>query len=158
LWKMFRQNLGLSGGRPTFGKFSYAEKFEYWAFVWGTLVMAISGFLLWFDNFSLRHFPKWVTDAATAIHYYEAILASLAILLWHFYMVIFDPEVYPMDRAWLTGKVPADHLRHTRPAYYWQLVSEQNPQPRNDEPQPAQNTEDHPAPVPAAQGANSGSH
>jgi hypothetical protein len=73
--------------------------------------------MLWFENWSLRHFPKWVTDAATALHWYEAILATLAILVWHFYLVIFDPEVYPMEKAWVTGQVPADHLRVARPAY-----------------------------------------
>jgi cytochrome b subunit of formate dehydrogenase len=85
--------------------------------MWGTVVMTVSGFLLWFNNFTLRHFPKWVSDAATAVHYYEALLATFSILLWHFYMVIFDPLVYPMDTAWLNGKVPADHYRHSRPAY-----------------------------------------
>ena len=118
LGDMFLYNLGLSKAPPTFGKFSYVEKIEYIAFLWGTAVMAASGFLLWFNSLVLRHFPKWVLDAATALHFYEAILATLAILIWHLYTVIFDPDVYPMDRAWLTGKTSADHLRHTRPAYY----------------------------------------
>lgn len=116
-------NLGLSRTAPAFGAFSYAEKMEYWAFLWGSVVMAASGFILWFNNFALRHFPKWVTDAATALHFYEAILATFSILIWHMYMVVFDPDVYPMDRAWLTGKASADHLRHTRPAYYAELVN-----------------------------------
>jgi len=110
-------NLGLSKMEPRFKKFNYAEKMEYWAFMWGTFIMGLSGFLLWFNNFTLRHFPKWVTDAATAVHWYEAILATFSILIWHFYMVIFDPMVYPMDTAWLNGKVPADHYRHSRPEY-----------------------------------------
>ncbi|HEY6944922.1 MAG TPA: cytochrome b/b6 domain-containing protein [Candidatus Acidoferrum sp.] len=114
---VFRYNLGMSKEEPQFGKFNYAEKLEYWAFLWGTAVMAISGFLLWFNNFALRHFPKWITDAATAVHWYEALLATFSILLWHFYMVIFDPLVYPMDTAWLDGKIPAGHYRHSRPAY-----------------------------------------
>jgi len=118
---VFLYNLGMSEKEPKFAKFNYAEKMEYLAFMWGTLVMAVSGFLLWFDNFALRHFPKWVTDAATAIHWYEALLATFAILIWHFYLVIFDPMVYPMDTAWLDGKISADHYRHTRPAYYRQL-------------------------------------
>ena len=96
---------------------NYAEKMEYWAFFWGTLVMAASGFLLWFESVSLRVLPTWVIDAATAVHWYEAILATLAILVWHFYMVIFDPDVYPMDHEWLTGRASADHLRAQRPAY-----------------------------------------
>jgi len=116
-----RYNLGLSNLEPKFAKFSYAEKLEYWAFLWGTFLMALSGFLLWFNNFTLRHFPKWITDAATAVHWYEALLATFAILIWHFYLVIFDPMVYPMDTAWLDGKIPADHYRHRRPAYYRQL-------------------------------------
>jgi formate dehydrogenase gamma subunit len=117
LISVVRYNLGWSKEEPQFGKFNYAEKMEYWAFLWGTAVMAISGFLLWFNNFALRHFPKWITDAATAVHWYEALLATFSILLWHFYMVIFDPLVYPMDTAWLDGKIPADHYRHSRPGY-----------------------------------------
>jgi formate dehydrogenase gamma subunit len=121
---VFLYNLGLSQKEPKFSKFNYAEKMEYWAFMWGTVVMALSGFLLWFNNFTMRHFPKWISDAATAIHWYEALLATFSILIWHFYLVIFDPMVYPMDTAWLDGKISADHYRHTRPAYYRQLVKE----------------------------------
>lgn len=121
---VFLYNLGLSQKEPKFLKFNYAEKMEYWAFMWGTFVMGASGFLLWFNNFTLRHFPKWVTDAATAVHWYEALLATFAILIWHFYLVIFDPAVYPMDTAWIDGKIPADHYRHTRPAYYRALARE----------------------------------
>jgi len=117
LFAVFRYNLGRRKEAPTFAKFNYAEKMEYWAFLWGTGVMALSGFLLWFNNFALRHFPKWITDAATAIHWYEALLATFSILLWHFYFVIFDPVVYPMDLAWLHGKVPAEHYEHARPEY-----------------------------------------
>lgn len=127
LWRAIRYNVGTSTDPPQFGKFSYAEKIEYWAFLWGTLVMTASGFLLWFNNFTLRHFPSWVADAATAIHYYEAILAGLSILVWHFYLVIFDPNVYPMERSWLTGRISAEHLKRMRPAYYTELVREQPP-------------------------------
>jgi len=93
LMQVFSYNLGLTKVEPRFAKFNYAEKMEYWAFMWGTLVMAISGFLLWFNNLTLRYLPKWVSDAATAVHYYEALLATFAILIWHSYMVIFDPLV-----------------------------------------------------------------
>lgn len=123
---LYRYNLGFSDTRPTFGKFSYVEKIEYLAFMWGTMVMALTGFLLWFNNLTLRYFPKWVADAATALHFYEAILATFSILIWHFYTVIFDPDVYPMDRSWLTGKASADHLRHTRPAYYSALRKQED--------------------------------
>ena len=82
----------------------YAEKMEYLAVVWGTVVMAITGFMLWFENVTLAWLPKVATDVATVIHFYEAVLATLAIVVWHFYLVIFDPVVYPMDPAWLTGR------------------------------------------------------
>jgi formate dehydrogenase gamma subunit len=118
LLRVLSYNLGLTKVEPSFAKFNYAEKMEYWAFMWGTVVMTVSGGLLWFNNFTLRHFPKWISDAATAVHYYEALLATFSILIWHFYMVIFDPLVYPMDTAWINGKVPADHYRHARPVYY----------------------------------------
>jgi formate dehydrogenase gamma subunit len=129
---VFRYNLGLTDQAPTFGKFNYAEKMEYRAFLWGAVVMTLTGFLLWFNNFTLRHFPKWVSDASTAVHFYEAILATFSILIWHFYMVVFDPDVYPMDLAWITGKVPAEHYRHTRPGYLRELERENQPPVSSD--------------------------
>jgi len=136
-WAIVRYNLGLAKQRPYFRKFNYAEKIEYVAFFWGMGVMALSGFLLWFNSFTLRHFPKWVADAATAVHFYEAILAALSILVWHLYMTIFDPDVYPMDRSWLTGKTSAEHLRHTRPAYYLTLLRKQPAESSTAPPAPA---------------------
>ena len=125
--QMIKFNLGMAKTPPRFGAFSYAEKMEYWAYWWGTVVMAVTGILLWAENWSLRYLPKWVMDAATAAHWYEAILATLSILVWHWYLVIFDPDVYPMEMAWLNGKASGDHLRETRPDYYWDLVSRENP-------------------------------
>jgi formate dehydrogenase gamma subunit len=121
LFGVLLYNLGARKEEPRFTKFNYAEKLEYWAFLWGTAVMGLSGFFLWFNNFALRHFPKWITDAATAVHWYEALLATFSILLWHFYMVIFDPLVYPMDTAWLDGRTSADHYRDSRPEYFQSL-------------------------------------
>jgi cytochrome b subunit of formate dehydrogenase len=97
-------------------KFGYVEKVEYWAFLWGTVVMAVTGFVLWFENTALRYLPKWATDVATTIHFYEAILATAAIVVWHFYWVIFDPDVYPMDASWWNGRAPAARvLERTAP-------------------------------------------
>ncbi|HBL27152.1 MAG TPA: cytochrome B, partial [Acidobacteria bacterium] len=107
-WHEFRERmrwyLGLRKDMPLSGPLGYPEKAEYLALIWGLVVMAVTGFLLWFENVTLAWAPKWVADVATTIHFYEAVLASLAILVWHFYFVIFDPLVYPMDTAWLTGK------------------------------------------------------
>jgi cytochrome b subunit of formate dehydrogenase len=97
-------NLGLRKEKPVISSHSYIEKAEYWAVVWGTVIMAITGALLWFATWTMTWAPKWVLDLATSIHFYEAVLAAAAILIWHIYYVILDPDVYPMDPAWLTGK------------------------------------------------------
>jgi len=95
--------------------FNYAEKAEYLAFMWGSVVMAVTGFALWFSNLTLEYLPGWVPDVATAVHFYEAILASLAILVWHFYWVIFDPDVYPMDWTWWDGHPPNQRVLERLP-------------------------------------------
>lgn len=114
LRERLRWFFGRRSGMPHAGPLGYAEKAEYLALMWGIAVMAVTGFLLWFESFTLQHFPKWVADVSTVIHFYEAVLASLAILVWHFYFVIFDPLVYPMDTAWLTGReAPGRTLERT---------------------------------------------
>ena len=90
--------------------FNYAEKAEYLAFMWGSVVMTVTGFALWFANLTLEYLPGWVPDVATAVHFYEAILASLAIVVWHFYWVIFDPDVLS-DGLDLVGRAPAESTR-----------------------------------------------
>ena len=104
-------NLGYRRRMPSCPRFNYAEKAEYWALVWGTVVMAITGIVLWAHNFVLKYFSTSWIDVATAIHYYEALLATLAIVVWHFYAVIFDPDVYPLKWTFLTGQAPAHEVR-----------------------------------------------
>ncbi|HXM39926.1 MAG TPA: cytochrome b/b6 domain-containing protein [Bryobacteraceae bacterium] len=108
----FSYNVGLRSAPPGRSAHSYIEKAEYWAVVWGAIVMIVTGLMLWGNNLMLALFPKTWLDVATSVHFYEAVLATLAIVVWHFYAVIFDPEVYPMDTAWLTGvsvKEPDPH-------------------------------------------------
>jgi cytochrome b subunit of formate dehydrogenase len=107
-----RYYLGLSKERPKFGRFSYAEKAEYWALVWGTALMAVTGVMMWAKVWVGDLLARWWVDVATAIHFYEAILATLAIVVWHLYQVFFDPDVYPMNWAWWDGKMPVEHYRH----------------------------------------------
>jgi len=99
-----RWYLGMRPDPPHVPRLGYPEKMEYLALMWGIVVMSVTGFLLWFENWTLANLPGWTADIATAIHWYEAILAKLAIVVWHFYFVIFDPVVYPMDMAWLRGR------------------------------------------------------
>jgi len=97
-------NLHIRKSPPTHsGFYRYPEKIEYWSLVWGSILMIVTGSALVFKFVTLKFFPLWVCDLANLAHYYEAILACLAIVIWHFYAVIFDPDVYPMNRAWWSG-------------------------------------------------------
>ena len=113
--QMIRYNLGRSNERPRFGRFSFGEKFEYWALVWGMIIMTATGSMLWFDDYVVKVLPKIALDVMLVIHYYEAWLATISILIWHLYATVFNPGIYPMNPSWLTGKMPADQHKHEHP-------------------------------------------
>ena len=104
-------NLGFSKEPLPARRFNYIEKAEYWALVWGSLVMIITGVMLIFTEAVLHFLPKVWLDLAQVIHLYEAVLATLAIIVWHFYWVIFDPAEYPFNTAWIIGN-KAPHKPH----------------------------------------------
>jgi len=110
-WGTMLYYLGLRKEKPKFGRFSYAEKAEYWALVWGTAIMALTGVMMWAKVWVGNLLARWWVDVATSIHFYEAILATLAIVVWHLYQVFFDPDSYPMNWAWWNGKMPLKHYR-----------------------------------------------
>lgn len=115
-WDMVTFNLGLRSHQPRFHRFTYVEKLEYWAVIWGTAVMAGTGFMMWFQTGVLKRWPLLVIDLASVVHYYEAWLATLAIIVWHFYSVIFRPDVYPMSLVWLTGTLTGEQMAQDHPA------------------------------------------
>ena len=108
-------NLGLSSEKPKLDRFCYVEKTEYWALVWGTIIMTVTGIVMWFDNTFIGLFTKLGWDIASTIHYYEAWLAFLAIIVWHFYFVIFNPDVYPMSLAWIKGTISEEEMVEEHP-------------------------------------------
>ena len=109
VWRTMAHYLGFGTEKPGFARFNYAEKAEYWALVWGLFVMASTGIMLWAKVFFGNLLPRWWLDVATAIHFYEAVLATLAIVVWHFYQVFLEPNVYPMNWAWWDGKMSFEH-------------------------------------------------
>ncbi|HTL68873.1 MAG TPA: cytochrome c3 family protein [Lacunisphaera sp.] len=113
--KVLKYNLGLAPDKPAFGRFSYIEKAEYWAMAWGTGLMTLTGAILWFDNTSMGYITKLGFDIARLVHFYEAVLATLAIIVWHFYFVIFNPDIYPMNLAWLTGRMSEGEMMEEHP-------------------------------------------
>jgi cytochrome b subunit of formate dehydrogenase len=111
----FRYYLGYSDQRPLFRRFTYAEKAEYWALVWGMFVMGSTGLMVWFRVGVGERVPGWWIDVALTIHWYEAVLATLAIIVWHLYGVMFDPDAYPMNWAWYDGKMSVESYEHEHP-------------------------------------------
>jgi predicted CXXCH cytochrome family protein len=115
MWTNALYLLGVSKNRPRFDRFGYIEKAEYWALVWGLGVMVVTGIFLGFNNFFIGQFTKLGWDISRTIHYYEALLATLAIVVWHFYYVIFNPSIYPMNTAWITGKISEEEMAEDHP-------------------------------------------
>ncbi|CUS78001.1 formate dehydrogenase, gamma subunit [Candidatus Kryptonium thompsonii] len=113
--QVLKYNLGISKTKPKFGRFNYIEKSEYWALIWGTVVMTVTGIVLWFENHFMGWFSKTFVDVCNTIHYFEAWLAFLAIIVWHIYYVIFNPDVYPMNFAWLTGYLTEEEMEKEHP-------------------------------------------
>ncbi|HAZ12478.1 MAG TPA: cytochrome B [Bdellovibrionales bacterium] len=114
--------LGLRNEPPKFGRFSYIEKFDYWAVFWGMFIMAGSGFLRWFPETATKYLPAWVYEIGLHAHTDEALLAAMAIFLWHFYNVHLRPAVFPMSRVFLHGQLTVTELKHEHPLEYEELV------------------------------------
>ena len=113
---MVMYNLGKRETPPAMRRFSFVEKAEYWALIWGTIVMVLTGLGLWFEKIIVAQVGKGFLEVFLIIHYYEAWLAFLAILIWHMYGVIFNPHVYPMNPSWLTGTMPEEMFKHEHAA------------------------------------------
>ncbi|MBK8147126.1 MAG: cytochrome b/b6 domain-containing protein [Acidobacteria bacterium] len=111
LWQNAMYFVFKKGEKPKFARFRYADKAEYWAVVWGTVLMGLTGLMIWFKVGLFSFLPRWAIDIAIAVHFYEAILATLAIVVWHFYHVIFDPDVYPLNWAFYDGKMSEEMFK-----------------------------------------------
>ncbi len=108
-------HLGLRQSRAQYDRYSYKEKFDYWAVFWGMAIMVGSGLMMWFPDWATRCFPRWVIDASRFAHSDEAMLAILAIFVWHFYNVHVNPDCFPINTVWLTGRMSAGLMEHEHP-------------------------------------------
>jgi formate dehydrogenase gamma subunit len=139
----FGYYLGLTSKRARIDRFGYAEKAEYWAVVWGTLIMGLTGLMIWFKLGIFAVLPRWAIDIALAIHFYEAVLATLAIIVWHFYHVIFDPDVYPINWAFYDGQVSEELYKEEHELAYERL--QRQAEETGEEPVSSQGAEANPA-------------
>jgi cytochrome b subunit of formate dehydrogenase len=109
------------GPRPAFDRWTYWEKFDYWAVFWGMGIIGGSGLVLWFPEWFATFLPGWAFNVALLIHGEEALLAVGFIFTIHFFNGHLRPEKFPMDTVIFTGVLPEDELRHERPMEYERL-------------------------------------
>jgi cytochrome b subunit of formate dehydrogenase len=118
---MFKWFFG-KGPLPQFDRYTYWEKFDYWAVFWGMFIIGGSGFMLWFPTFFSEFLPGWVLNVATIVHGEEALLAVGFIFTIHFFNGHLRPEKFPMDLVIFTGRLPEHELIDERPLEYERLV------------------------------------
>ncbi|MGZ5228094.1 MAG: formate dehydrogenase subunit gamma, partial [Burkholderiales bacterium] len=125
LWDMmamFKWFFGL-GPRPVFDRWTYWEKFDYWAVFWGMAIIGCSGFMLWFPSLIASFLPGWVFNVATLIHGEEAFLAAVFLFTVHFFNNHFRPDkLPPPDIVMFTGAVPLEEFKREHTLEYQRLV------------------------------------
>jgi cytochrome b subunit of formate dehydrogenase len=110
------------GERPSYGRWTYWEKFDYFAVFWGVFVIGSTGLMLWFPELFTYIVPGWVINVATIIHSDEALLAVGFIFTVHFFNTHLRPEKFPMDLVIFTGRMPVADLREDKPLEYEEHV------------------------------------
>lgn len=106
------------GPRPKYGRWTYWEKFDYFAVFWGVFIIGSTGLMLWFPEFFTQFMPGWFINVATIIHSDEALLAVGFIFTVHFFNTHLRPEKFPMDLVIFTGRVPLEEFKEERPREY----------------------------------------
>ena len=124
------------GPRPAYRRWTYWEKFDYFAVFWGVVIIGSTGLLLWFPEFFTRFLPGWFINVATVIHSDEALLAVGFIFTVHFFNTHLRPDKFPMDTVIFTGRVPLEEFKEDRPAEYEALVESGELEKRMVEPLP----------------------
>ena len=124
------------GPRPQYGRWTYWEKFDYFAVFWGIAVIGSTGLTLWFPVFFTRFLPGWFINVATIIHSDEALLATGFIFTVHFFNTHLRPEKFPMDTVVFTGHMPLSELKRDKPLEYEALVASGRLEEHMEEVQP----------------------
>lgn len=107
----FMYNIGISKTFPQMGRYTFEEKMEYWAFVWGAIVMGATGFMMWNPISTVQFLPGEIVPAAKAAHGGEAVLAVLAIIIWHMYGV----HIKTFNKSMFTGQMSEEDMLHEHP-------------------------------------------
>jgi cytochrome b subunit of formate dehydrogenase len=127
VWESIKWFFG-RGPRPQYGRYTYWEKFDYFAVFWGVFVIGSTGLMLWFPELFTIIFPGWAINVATIIHSDEALLAVAFIFTIHFFNTHFRPDKFPMDTVIFTGRVGVEELKHDKPAEYEEFIERATPE------------------------------
>jgi cytochrome b subunit of formate dehydrogenase len=122
LWDMrdnFLYYINIKKEPPEFDRFCYKHKIEYGALIAGTTIVSVTGLILWTEY----NWSKFVVDIATLVHGMEAILACLAIMIWHFYEIHFRPHKFPLDKTWLTGVIDEEEMKEEYGLHYKKIMN-----------------------------------
>lgn len=119
-----RYYLGRGEDPPKFGRYDYRQKFEYWGLVFGSIIMVLSGFILYFPIAVSQVLPAELIPAAKVMHSNEALLALLIVLVWHMYGAHLNPDVFPFDTSIFTGRISKERLKHEHRLEYDELFEE----------------------------------
>jgi cytochrome b subunit of formate dehydrogenase len=128
-WAALAYNLGFGKSRPQMGRYTFEEKAEYWALVWGILIMGLTGFMMWNPLATVKIVPGDFIPAAKTAHGAEAVLAVLAIFVWHMYAV----HLKRFNRSMWTGRLTEDELLHEHPLELADIkagIADRRPQPK----------------------------
>jgi formate dehydrogenase gamma subunit len=120
-----RYSLGLTDEHPHFDRFEYRQKFEYWGIIFGTVVITVTGLILWFPVTFTQFLPGEVVPAAREAHGGEALLALLTIVFWHLYSVLLSPLTFPGDTSIFTGRISRERMMREHPREYARILAEQ---------------------------------
>jgi len=123
IYRNFKWFIG-AGPRPQFDRWTYWEKFDYWAVFWGMFIIGGSGLLLWFPMFFANFLPGWMFNIASLVHGEEALLAVGFIFTFHFFNGHLRPAKFPMDTVVFTGRIPEHELKGERRIQYDRLTRE----------------------------------
>jgi formate dehydrogenase gamma subunit len=117
-WQMVAYLRGRAPTLPQFDRFDFRQKLEYWALIWGTVLMIVTGLVLMFPVEAARFLPGIVIYAAKAAHGYEAVLAFASIIVWHMYNTHLAPNMFPVDTTIFTGKISSERMMEEHPREY----------------------------------------
>ena len=121
MYAHFRWFVGL-GPRPHFGRYTYWQKFDYWAVFWGMGIIGTSGLIMWFPGVATTVLPGWILNLVLLIHGEEALLAMIFIFTVHFFNELLRPEKIFLDPVIFTGRLTIEELETEHPAEYEELV------------------------------------